>query len=192
MEMFDYSKLIRVIGNVEIREEKERDENILGLKEKIKELENTLVESGILDDWNRLKCLCAKAGTRLVVAGIGSDSIGYVFGIGDFHYCEEYRDDGSVRIQMKDTYGWEYYPGFYYDPCKGIVWKIHRREYTDFSEGISKKHWNNKNDEKLEYEAKISLLETVRDTYKHYRDFQLKQIEKKYANRIKAEDIIKS
>lgn len=192
MEMFDYSELIRVIGNIEIREEKEKNENILGLKKKLLELENSLIESGILDDWNRLKTLCVKAGTRLVVSHNGSDSIGYTLGVGDFHYCEEYCDDGSVRIRMKDTYGWEYYPGFYYDPCKGIVWKIHRREYTKFSEGISAKHWSNKNDEKAEYEAKIALLETVRDTYGHYREFQLKQIEKKYANRIKTEDIIKS
>ena len=84
MKMFDYSELIRVIGNVEMREEREKMMEILSLKEKCEKLEQSLVTSGIFDDWNRLKQLCAKARVRLAVSHIGVGSIGYVLGVGDF------------------------------------------------------------------------------------------------------------
>lgn len=178
MKMFDYSELIRVIDNVEIREEKERVMGILKLKERCEELETSLIESGILDDWNRLKELCARTKIRLCVSHLAEHSIGCVLGVGDFRYCNEYQDDGIFAKSMDN--GGRY--GFVYESDRGIVWRIQ----FSFSFG----GFNNNEDE-LKYKTKIYLLETFRDTYEHYRDFQLKKIEDKFAERIKAVDIIK-
>ena len=177
MKLFDYSELIRVIDNVEVREEKERMDGILALKEKCKELECSLIESGILDDWNRLKQLCAKANVRLCVSHLAEHSIGCVLGVGDFTYCNEYQDDGRFAKSMGN--GGRY--GFVYESDRGIVWKI---QFSFSFGGFN-------NEDELKYKTKIHLLETFRDTYECYRDFQLKKVEDKFAERIKAVDIIK-
>lgn len=185
MKMFDYSELIRVIDNVEVREERERMNGILALKERCKELERSLIESGILDDWKRLKALCSKAKVRLCVSHIGDNSIGCVLGVGDFHYCNEYDDNGLIKVCMSSGSHWADYYGFDYEHDKGLVWKTYHLTSTigfnGFKEGQDKK----------KYETRIYLLETFRDTYEHYRTFQLKKIEEKFENRIKTEDIIK-
>ena len=185
MKMFDYSELIRVIGNVEIREEKERVMGVIALKEKYNALEQELIESGILDDWNRLKQLCTKAKVRLCVSHQSEHSIGYVLGVGDFQYCGEYNDNGMIRMLMSGGSSWSDYYGFTYEADKGVVWKVyHMTGYGHFN-GFSEAQ------EKEKYETRIYLLETFRDTYAHYREFQLKKIEEKFASRIKIEDIIK-
>ena len=112
MKMFDYSELVRVIGNVEIREERERCEGVLKLKERYEELERSLIESGIFDDWNRLKQLCAKAKVRLCVSHQSEHSIGCVFGVGDFKYCLEYDDKGRIQKLMSGGSHWSDYYGF--------------------------------------------------------------------------------
>ena len=184
MQMFDYSELIRVIGNVEIREEKERVMGILELKKRCNELEQELIESGILDDWNRLKQLCIKAGVRLCVSHQSEHSIGCVLGVGDFKYCMEYDDDGKIQKLMSSGSSWGDYYGFTYEADKGVVWKtFHTTGYGHFN-GFSEAQ------EKGKYETRIYLLETFRDTYENYRKFQLMKIENKFAHRIKVEDII--
>lgn len=185
MQMFDYSELIRVINNVEIREENERIRGILKLKEKYEALERSIIESGMLDDWSRLKELCASAKVRLCVSCIGQYSIGYVLGVGDHSYCYEYEDNGLIKKCMSSGSSWGDYYGFDYEPDKGVVWKVYHHTsyhgFDGFREGEDKK----------KYETKIYLLETFRDTYENYRKFQLKKIEEKFANRIKTEDIIR-
>ena len=185
MKMLDYSELIRVIDNVEIREEKERVMGLLDIKERYMELERSLIESGILDDWNRLKQLCAKAKVRLCVSHIGDSSIGCVLGIGDFRYCNEYDDDGMITMRMSSGGHWRDDYGFVYETDKGIVWKICHMTNTHFFDGFSEAQ------EKEKYETKIYLLERFRDTYEDYREFQLKKIEEKFGERIKTVDIIK-
>lgn len=185
MKMFDYSELIRVIDNVEIREEKEKVMGVLKLKERYNELERSLIKSGILDDWNRLKQLCAKAKVRLCVAHLGNSSIGYVLGVGDFRYCNQYDDNGMIKKCMSSGshLGDDY--GFTYEADKGIIWKVVHTTNTHWFNGFSATQ------EKEKYETRIYLLETFRDTYEHYREFQLKKIEEKFGSRIKVEDIIK-
>ena len=185
MKMFDYSELIRVIDNVEIREEREKVMGVLKLKERYRELERSLIESGIFDDWNRLKRLCAKANVRLCVSHQGKDSIGYVLGVGDFRYCSEYEDNGIVAKCMSNGGHWSDYYGFTYEADNGIVWKVSHMTNTHLFNGFSEAK------DKEKYEARICLLETFRDTYENYRTFQLKRIEDKFADRIKVEDIIK-
>jgi hypothetical protein len=185
MKMFDYSELIRVIDNVEIREEKERVMGVLKLEEKCRELERSLIESGMLDDWNRLKQLCAKAKVRLCVSHLGNASIGYALGVGDFRYCNVYDDNGQIRMCMSCGSHWSDDYGFTYEPDKGIVWRVsHSTSYWHFN-GFSEAQNADK------YKTRISLLETFRDTYENYRKFQLQKIEEKFADRIRVEDIVK-
>ena len=179
MKMYDYSELIRVIDNVEIREEKEKAMELLSLKDRYNRLERNLVESGILDDWNRLKRLCAKADIRLCVAQLGNNSIGCVLGIRDYLFCREYADNG---LFLKDKGYNDGFYGFEYKADKGIVWKFSN---VDFFKGVGKEL------EKERYETRIYLLETFKNTYEIYRDFQLQKVEGKFANRIKVEDIIR-
>ena len=185
MKMFDYSELIRVIDNVEIREEKERVMGVLNLKERYNELERSMIESGILDDWNRLKRLCAKANVRLCVSHLSNHSIGCVLGVGDFSYCNEYDDNGMIRKHMSSGSHWCDDYGFTYDADKGIVWKISHDTNTHWFDGFTVTQ------DKEKYETRIYLLERFRDTYGHYRAFQLMKIEEKFGSRIKVEDIIK-
>lgn len=185
MKMFDYSDLIRVIDNVEVREEKERIMSVLQLKEKCNELERTLVASGIFDDWNRLKQLCTKAKVRLCVSHQSENSIGYVLGVGDFKYGMEYRDDGKFMKLVREGYSGSDYYGFTYQPDKGIIWSVDHTSTHYWFEGFTESQMEEK------YKTRMCLLETFRDTYENYRKFLLKKIEDKFANRIKAEDIIK-
>ena len=185
MKMFDYSELIRVIDNVKIREDKERIMGVLSLKEKCKALEHYLIESGILDDWNRLKHLCSEAGVRLCVSHIGQSSIGYVLGIGDFRYCNVYADNGMIQKLMSSGSHWGDYYGFVYQPDKGIIWKVNHATSSSIFNGFKE------GDEELKYSTQIYLLETFKDTYEHYREFQLKKVEEKWQSRIKTIDIIK-
>lgn len=185
MKLFDYSELVRVIDNVKVREEKERVMGILSLKEECETLEHSLIESGILDDWNRLKQLCAKAGVRLCVSHIGEHSIGYVLGVGDFAYCNVYKDDGSIQKCMSSGSHWSDYYGFTYDPIKGIVWQISHTTSSYLFKGFRE----GQDEEK--YTTRIYLLETFRDTYEHYREFQLQKVEEKWQSRIKTVDILK-
>lgn len=185
MKMFDYSELIRVIGNVEMREEKEKMMEILSLKEKYEKLEQSLIMSGILDDWNRLKQLCAKAGVRLCVSHLAEYSIGYVLGVGDFRYCNVYDDQGRIKKLMSSGSTWGDYYGFVYDSGIGIVWKSFHTTTPFGFKGFKESQ------EKEKYETRIYLLETFRDTYEHYRMFQLQKIENKFGARVKVEDILK-
>lgn len=184
MKLYDYSELIRVIDNVEMREEREKIQGILTLKEKCNALERSLVESGMFDDWNRLKQLCRKAGVRLCVSHLAEHSIGYVLGVGDFTYCNMYNDDGCIKKLMSSGSSWSDYYGFIYSAEEGILWRVWHTSRFHIFNGFEE-------NEKSKYETRIHMLETFRDTYEHYREFQLKKIEEKFGVRIKAEDILK-
>lgn len=184
MKMFDYSELIRVIGNVEMREEREAMMKVLSLKEKCMNLERSLIESGIFDDWNRLKQLCAKARVRLCVSNQGSNSMGIRLGLNDYGYGHEYRDEGFFGAIMSSGSHWCDHYGFTYESGEGLIWKTRHMTssymFAGFKEGQDEKKWS----------TRIRLLETFRDTYENYRNLQLQNIEDKFATRIKATDII--
>lgn len=186
MKLFDYSELIRVIDNVEIREKKEKEMGIISLKEKYRKLERTMIESGIFDDWNRLKRLCSKAKIRLCASHQGSNSIGCIVNHKeDYKYCQEYRDDGIFSKCMDSGSHWSDYFGFTYSVERSVVWNITHNTKTHWFNGFGTE------DTEKEYTTKIYLLETFKNTYEDYRDFQLRRIEEKFNTRIKAEDIIR-
>lgn len=184
MKLFDYSELIRVIDNVEVREEREKVLEVLNLKEKSEKLERSLIESGILDDWNRLKQLCNRAKVRLCVSHLAEYSIGCVLGVGDFTYCNLYNDDGSIKKFMSSGSSWRDDYGFIYRQDEGVIWKTWHTSTFHIFDGFGE-------NEKSKYETRIYMLETFRDTYEHYRMFQLQKIADKFESRVKVEDILK-
>ena len=185
MKLFDYSELIRVIDNVEIREEREKTMKLIDMAEKCRKLERELIESGILNDWNRFKQLCAKANVRLCVSHQGSNSMGCVINHPEkFQYCQEYKDNGTFVKCMSSGSYWSDYFGFIYKDEK-IVWQISHTTGKHSFEGFGT------NDVEKEYLTKIYLLETFKNTYEDYRNFQLQKIKEKFGSRITTEDIIK-
>lgn len=185
MKLFDYSELARVIDNVKVREEAESTMETLSLKEQCEALERYLIDTGILDDWIRLKRLCAKAGVRLCVSHIGMNSIGYALGLGNASYCREYADNGAFRKCMSNGSHWSDYYGFGYTEDSGIFWRTEHTTSTYHFDGFRE------GDERSKYETRIYLLETFRDTYEDYRNFQLKKVEEKWQSRISTADILK-
>ena len=191
MKLFDYSELIRVIDNVEVREKNEKYVALINLKDKCINLEKEMINSGIFDDWYRLKELCYKAGIRLCVAQQGDSSMGVVIGHPDKHfYCKEYLDgppmynnsNGMYAICVDSGSYYSNYFGFNYTPNIGFSWRVFRSNANDFT------IFKNKEEE---YTAKIKLLKSFKATYEDYRDYQLKKVEEKFSNRIKTEDILK-
>ena len=185
MKLFDYSELIRVINNVEVREKNEKHVALMNLKDKYISLRDEMIESGIFDDWYRLKELCHKAGVRLCVSHQGDSSMGIVLGYNDYTYCKEYNDNGSFSVSMSSGSSWNDYLGFKYNPERGLQWFIfHATNYHSFN-GFGRDEEGN------EYQTKIDLLLAFKETYEEYRDYQLKKVEEKFSNRIKTEDILK-
>jgi hypothetical protein len=185
MKLFDYSELIRVIDNVEVREKNKKHIALMNLKDKYISLRDEMIESGIFDDWYRLKELCNKAGVRLCVSHQGDASMGIVLGYNDYTYCKEYNDNGSFSISMSSGSSWNDYLGFKYNLERGLQWFIfHATNYHSFN-GFGRDEEGN------EYQTKIDLLLAFKETYEEYRDYQLKKVEEKFSNRIKTEDILK-
>ena len=191
MKFFDYSELIRVIDNVEIREANEKELALMNLRDKCINLEKEMINSGIFDDWYRLKELCYKAGIRLCVACQGDSSMGVIIGHPDgYSYCIEYQDGPPMYNNSNGMYAtcvdsgsyYSNYFGFNYTPNIGFVWRVFRSNSNDFT------IFKNKEEE---YTTKIKLLKSFKATYEDYRDYQLGRIEKKFKNRIKTEDILK-
>jgi hypothetical protein len=85
---------------------------------------------------------------------------------------------------MDSGSSWSDYFGFTYSSEKGITWHITHGTPSHWFNGFGTEH------KEEEYITKMYLLETFRDTYEDYRDFQLKKIEKKFGARIKTEDIL--
>ena len=72
-----------------------------------------------------------------------------------------------------------------YNPERGLNWFIsHSTNFHSFN-GFGRDEIGK------EYQIKIDLLLTFKETYEEYRDYQLKKVEEKFSNRIKTEDILK-
>jgi hypothetical protein len=183
MKIFDYSDLIRVINNVELREEQEKLVHQNNLKQQYEDLEYELVMSDIFADWYNLQKLCKKAGIRLSVSNQGKTSMGYIMNHPEsYSYCKEYKDDGLFCFCMSSGGHWSDYYGFKYDDEHGLHWLIQHSTKSFLFYGF--------NSETEKYEIKIKLLNKFKETYEDYRNFILSKVDEKFKNRIKPEDII--
>ena len=164
MKRYDYSGLIKVIGEIKTNQTKAINEELLSQKQRLADLENEVITSDMLEDWTELKRTCRQVGIRLFPYG-GYNSV-------------VNKNEDNTKVLMNDSYFQDegnfstrcgfrnnnY--GFIYKDGK-IVWHwwfIGRVVEDSFSS------------EKEEIATKISILQKFLDTYEEYREIQLQRV----------------
>lgn len=176
MEILNYTNLLKVIDNIEIREEKEDIERTLDMEKEYELLELKLKKSGLLDDWYGLKQVCRKVNVRLLPYGSNLTSSMFKFA-----------DIGSYECCMSSGSHWSDYYGFTYTPENGITWKVWHTTNTHLWGGFGE----SREEQRSKYRYRIAAIEKFMDSYEKYREFQLPKIEEALKDRVKPEDIIK-
>ena len=164
MKRYDYSGLIKVIGEIKTNQTKAINEELLSQKQQLADLEHKVITSGMLEDWTELKRTCRQVGIRLFPYG-GYNSV-----------TKSYEENTSVL--MNDSYFQD--EGMFATSCG-----VHRYNYGFiYKDGSIVWQWwfigKPVNDsfcsEKEKIATKISILERFLDTYEEYREIQLQRV----------------
>ena len=164
MKRYDYSGLIKVIGEIKTNQTKAINEELLSQKQRLADLENEVITSGMLEDWVELKRTCRQVGIRLFPYG-GYNSV--------VNKTEE-----NTSVLMNNSYFQD--EGMFATSCGG-----HRYNYGFiYKDGSIVWQWwfigKPVNDsfcsEKEKIATKISILERFLDTYEEYREIQLQRV----------------
>lgn len=148
MKKYDYSGLLKSIGDMRTDREKAVNERLFSRKQQLLDLENKVVSSGMLEDWVGLKDVCRKAKVCLNPAENNYDNykgngVFGVYTISSYNYLSQ--DFGFI---LKDG---------------NLVWKWENDKGRFESE-------------EQEINIKIKVLNSFLDTYEEYRDFQLQRV----------------
>lgn len=148
MKLYDYSGLLKAIGDIQADQKKALNERLFSHKQQLIDLENKVISSGLLQDWENLKSICRKAHVSLDVADTKLDF---------------YKLNGLVAIYQLSVYNYLHYDfGFTYTNNKLIwQWVTPKGEFET---------------EESEILCKLKLLNTFMDTYEEYRDIQLQRV----------------
>lgn len=164
MKLYDYSGLLKAIGELKTNQTKATNEELLSQKQHLADLENEVYCSGMLEDWSQLKNTCKQVGIRLFPYG-GYNSV--------VNANEE-----NTNILMKDSY-------FQDEGNFSTLCGDHRKNYGFiYKDGKLIWHWWFLNtivedsfpNEKQEVATKISILRKFLDAYEEYREIQLQRI----------------
>lgn len=164
MKRYDYSGLIKVIGEIKTNQTKAINEELLSQKQRLADLENEVITSGMLEDWVELKHTCRQVGIRLFPYG-GYNSVVKA-------------NEKNTNVLMENSYFQD--EGMFATPCG-----VHRHDYGFvYKDGKIVWQWwfvgRSVNDsfcsEKEEISTKISILERFLDTYEEYREIQLQRV----------------
>lgn len=167
MKKFDYSGLIKAIGEIKTNETKALNEELFSQKQHLADLENKVTISGILKDWSDLKNTCREVGIRL-------------FPLGSYNSVVDANEEKLERLMSQVCY-FEDDGGFskkcgvhnfkYGFTSKGeqIAWKWFIRGFSP----ITQLEFGS---EMAEVKTKIFLLQTFLDTYEEYREVQLQRV----------------
>ena len=164
MKRYDYSGLIKVIGEIKTNQTKAINEELLSQKQRLADLENEVITSGMLEDWVELKRTCRQVGIRLFPYG-GYNSV-------------VNKNEENTSVLMENSYFQD--EGMFATPCG-----VHRHNYGFvYKDGKIVWQWwfigRSVNDsfcsEKEEISTKISILERFLDTYEEYREIQLQRV----------------
>ena len=164
MKRYDYSGLIKVIGEIKTNQTKAINEELLSQKQRLADLENEVITSGMLEDWVELKRTCRQVGIRLFPYG-GYNSV-------------VNKNEENTSVLMENSYFQD--EGMFATPCG-----VHRHDYGFvYKDGKIVWQWwfigKPVNDsfcsEKEEISTKISILERFLDTYEEYREIQLQRV----------------
>lgn len=164
MKRYDYSGLIKVIGEIKTSQTKAINEELLSQKQHLADLENEVITSGMLEDWVQLKNTCRQVGIRLFPYG-GYNSV-------------VNKNEDNTKVLMNDSYFQD--EGMFATSCG-----VHRYNYGFiYKDGSIVWQWwfigKPVNDsfcsEKEKILTKISILEKFLDTYEEYREIQLQRV----------------
>ena len=164
MKRYDYSGLIKVIGEIKTNQTKAINEELLSQKQQLADLENEVMTSGMLEDWTELKRTCRQVGIRLFPYG-GYNSV-------------VNKNEENTSVLMNDSYFQD--EGMFATSCG-----FHRYNYGFiYKDGSIVWQWwfigKPVNDsfcsEKEKIATKISILKKFLDTYEEYREIQLQRV----------------
>ena len=164
MKRYDYSGLIKVIGEIKTNQTKAINEELLSQKQRLADLENEVIASGMLEDWTELKRTCRQVGVRLYPYG-GYNSV-------------VNKNEENTSVLMNDSYFQD--GGSFSTRCG-----FHNNSYGFiYKDGKPAWHWWSINSvveesfssEKEEIATKISILQKFLDTYEEYREIQLQRV----------------
>lgn len=164
MKRYDYSGLLKVIGEIKTNQTKAINEELLSKKQRLADLENEVITSGMLEDWGQLKTTCRQVGIRLFPYG-GYNSV-------------VNKNEENTSVLMKNSYFQD--EGMFATSCG-----VHRYKYGFiYKDGSIVWQWwfigKPVNDsfcsEKEKIATKISILEKFLDTYEEYGEIQLQRV----------------
>ena len=164
MKRYDYSGLIKVIGEIKTNQTKAINEELLSQKQHLADLENEVITSGMLEDWVQLKNTCRQVGIRLFPYG-GYNSVvnNNEENTGVLMNDSYFQDEGRFATRC-GVHGNDY--GFIYKDGK-LVW------HWWFINSVVEDSFSS---EKEEIATKISILQKFLDTYEEYREIQLQRV----------------
>ena len=164
MKRYDYSGLLKVIGEIKTNQTKAINEELLSKKQRLADLENEVITSGMLEDWTELKRTCRQVGIRLYPYG-GYNSV-------------VNKNEENTSVLMNNSYFQD--EGMFATSCG-----FHRYNYGFiYKDGSIVWQWwfigKPVNDsfcsEKEKIATKISILKKFLDTYEEYREIQLQRV----------------
>ena len=151
MKRYDYSGLIKVIGEIKTNQKKAINERLLSHTQQLLDLENKVISSGMLEDWENLKNTCKKAGVCLNISNSKYDN---------------YKGHGGFADFATSSHNFLMYNFGFRSNNEGLIWQWDN----------SQAKFEN---EEYEIKTKMYLLNKFLDTYQEYREIQLQRIIKK-------------
>ena len=152
MKLYDYSNLVKVIREVDLQAKKLANEKEMCEKNKLAELENELLNSGIIQDWHELSKFSERTYSR---------------------WESETLNDHYIRTN-------EFYEFHYLGGTHGIAFTM-SYYYGHYHFGISlnksyeanKIVWVNTHDWSFDAKTKIKIIEMLFRVYEEYRTYSL-------------------
>lgn len=165
MKLYDYTNLLKAIREIDLETDTLKNLKEMSLHNKLLELENRLLNSGILEDWVELNKIYKGIYDRW--EDVYLDSVynnkkafmGYKNGIFQLTMSSGNCHSDYLCITPKDSV-----------EQNKVVWNITHTTSRHYFEGF--KGYN----KEYEYETKILVIETLIATYEDYRSYVLKEV----------------
>lgn len=148
MKRYDYSGLLKAIGDIQTDQKKALNERLFSLKQQLADLENKVISSGMLQDWENLKNVCIKSGVCL--------------NLSDSKY-DKYKGHGTFADFAMSSHNYLHYNFGFRLKDGNLIWKWDnsRAEFES---------------EEYEIKTKMYLLNEFLNIYEGYREIQLQRV----------------
>lgn len=148
MKKYDYSGLLKAIGDIKTDKKKALNERLLSHKQQLTILENKVISSSMLQDWENLKNVCIQAGVNLNLA---------------HNKYDKYKGHGTFADFVLSSHNFLHYNFGFVFKDGDLVWRWDNTK-AQFE------------DEEYEIKTKMYLLNEFLDTYEEYREIQMQRI----------------